>query len=59
MTGLLRTALLLAWPHGGQRRARANALTGLRDVQRSVALQAEAARAFEPRRAGGRVAASR
>ncbi len=56
MIGMLRTALLVAMPHGGQRRARANALAALRVARVASIERAEAAKAFEPER---RVALSR
>jgi hypothetical protein len=44
MRGLLRSAVLVALPHGGQRGSRSNALGALRAVQVDLAEQAEAAR---------------
>jgi hypothetical protein len=43
MTTILSAALLMVWPYGGQRRARANALAGLREIRVTLAEQEEAA----------------
>lgn len=48
MRGLLRSAVLVALPHGGQRGSRSNALGALRAVRVELAEQAEAARALAP-----------
>ena len=56
MTGLLRTAITVALPHGGQRRSRANALAALEVARVATTERAEAAKAFEPEH---RVAVSR
>jgi hypothetical protein len=48
MRGLLRSAVLVALPHGGQRGSRTNALGALRDVRTERDEQAAAARAFDP-----------
>lgn len=50
MTGLLRTAYLVVFPHGGQRRARRNALVALHQARASVAEATSAAAAFAPTR---------
>jgi hypothetical protein len=56
MSGLLRTLVLVALPHGGQRGSRANALAAMREVRAAGAEQRAAAHAFDPpvRRAVGR-----
>jgi hypothetical protein len=55
MNGLLRSALLTALPHGGQRRARENALAALTATRTTTAERAEAERAFEPYRPDRRI----
>jgi hypothetical protein len=47
MSSLMRTLVLVVWPHGGQRHARANALRGLRAARVATAEQREAAAAFD------------
>ncbi|MDQ1713367.1 MAG: hypothetical protein QOE45_2817 [Frankiaceae bacterium] len=47
MNGMLRTLVLVAWPHGGQRGSRTNALAALREARAACAEQAAAAAAFD------------
>jgi hypothetical protein len=44
---MLRTLVLVAWPHGGQRGSRTNALAALREARAACAEQAAAAAAFD------------
>jgi hypothetical protein len=60
MSSLMRTFVLVVWPHGGQRGSRANALVAVRDVRATRAEQAAAAHAFDrPERRPVREAVSR
>jgi hypothetical protein len=47
MSSLLRTLVLVALPHGGQRGSRANALVAMRDARAACAEQVAAAHAFD------------
>jgi hypothetical protein len=40
MTGILRTIVAVAWPHGGQRGSRANAAAALAEVRAVVSERA-------------------